>query len=72
MITDSIGGRKFVYAVLAVALSFALVILGKLTADSWTTFVSIIGGIYVIGNVADQFISGSTPTPPTPATPAQP
>jgi hypothetical protein len=71
MITDSIGGRKFVYAVLAVALSFALVILGKLSADSWTTFVSIIGGIYVAGNVADQFISGNTPTPPTPATPAQ-
>lgn len=64
MITDSIGGRKFIYAVLAVALSFVLVIMGKLSADSWTTFVSIIGGIYVVGNVADQFIGGNTPTPP--------
>ena len=49
---ENLGGRKFLFALLAVVLASAFVLTGKLTADSWTTFVSVIGGIYVIGNVA--------------------
>lgn len=48
--------RKFIYALVAVILSYSLVIAGKLDAQTWTNFVSIIGGIYVIGNIAEKTV----------------
>jgi hypothetical protein len=44
--------RKFLFAILVVVLSFILVFIGKITSTEWVGFVEIIGGIYVIGNVA--------------------
>jgi hypothetical protein len=58
---DAIGGRKFVYAILVVVLGFVLVFIGKVTAEDWMNFASIVGGIYVIGNIVSQF---SPPTEP--------
>jgi hypothetical protein len=56
-------GRKFVFAVLVVVLSFALVIFGKLNADAFTNFSAIIGGIYVVGNVSAT-VANKITTPP--------
>jgi hypothetical protein len=50
---DQLGGRKFVYALLVVVLAFVLVVVGKLTTDAFIGFAETMGGIYVIGNVAE-------------------
>ncbi len=48
---EKFGGRKFIFGILGVVLSFILVLMGKLNADAWATFIEVIGGTYVIGNV---------------------
>ena len=53
---DKLGGRKFIFAVLAVVAGFYLVTIDKVTAEQWMNFTSIIGGIYVIGNVVSKTI----------------
>jgi hypothetical protein len=52
---DAIGGRKFAFAVLIVILGFVLVIMGKVTPEAWITLSSVVGGIYVTGNVVSKF-----------------
>lgn len=52
---SKLGGRKFLFAILAVLLSFILVLARFATAEQWMQFVEIIGGAYVIGNVASKF-----------------
>ena len=49
---EKLGGRKFIYAMVAVVMSFVLVLLKELEPDIFLKFIEIIGGIYVIGNVA--------------------
>lgn len=46
-----IGGRKFFFALLVTIMAFILVLMEKMSTDSFTTFIGIIGGIYVLGNV---------------------
>lgn len=48
--------RKFIYAILVVVAGFILVVVGKATADQWMTFTTVMGGIYVIGNVATKVV----------------
>ncbi|MBC7238627.1 MAG: hypothetical protein H5T71_00820, partial [Chloroflexi bacterium] len=54
-----LGGRKFLFAVLVVVLAFALVLARLADAEQWMRFVEIVGGAYVLGNVASKF----TPKP---------
>jgi hypothetical protein len=56
---DKIGGRKFLYAVLIVALGYSLVVLNQTTAKEWMAFAAVIGGTYIIGNVASKFANGN-------------
>ena len=52
---ENIGGRKFVFAILALALGFLLVATGKTDADTWFKFAEIVGATYVVGNVVTKF-----------------
>jgi hypothetical protein len=52
---ERVGGRKFIFAILVVILSFVLVITKTLPVITWLDFVTTIGGIYVIGNVVTKF-----------------
>ncbi|MBC7236232.1 MAG: hypothetical protein H5T69_10335 [Chloroflexi bacterium] len=52
---SKLGGRKFLFALLAVILSFILVLARLATAEQWMQFVEVIGAAYVIGNVASKF-----------------
>lgn len=51
--------RKFLYAANSIVLGFILVLFDKATAEAWFTFVTVIGGIYVIGNVVTKSIPGT-------------
>ena len=53
------GGRKFVFALLAIVLGFVMVMTGATTAKEWMGFVELLGGIYVTGNVVSKFATGS-------------
>lgn len=57
---EKIGGRKFLFAILAVLMCFVLVLTGYTTADKWLQFVEIIGGSYILGNVASKFAPTNT------------
>lgn len=57
------GGRKFFYALLVVILAFALVLTDKISADAFLKFVEIIGGSYVVGNVASKFANPKETNP---------
>ena len=47
---EKLGGRKFIIAVLAVVLAFALVILKVVLPNEFLDFVKWIIGIFVVGN----------------------
>lgn len=49
---EKLGGRKFVFAILAAVLGFVLVIVGKVEANVFLDFVKWIAGIFVVGNAA--------------------
>ena len=51
---DKLGGRKFIYAASVVILAFVLVVTKYLEAAEWLKFAELVGGIYVIGNVANK------------------
>ncbi len=51
---NNLGGRKFVFCLLLTVLSFVLVLVKSLTPREWIDFVTIIGGIYVAGNVGTK------------------
>lgn len=52
---NKLGGRKFLFAVLAVVLAFALVLAKLADAEQWMRFVQVIGAAYILGNVASKF-----------------
>ncbi len=49
---EQLGGRKFVYAVLALLLGFILVMFSKVDANQFLEFTKWIAGIFVAGNAA--------------------
>ena len=52
---DKIGGRKFVFGLLAVVLAFVLVLNGSVLPEAWFDFVEFILATYVAGNVVSKF-----------------
>lgn len=46
--------KKFIYALLVTILGFILVALHQVKPDDWFSFVQVIGGIYVVGNIAEK------------------
>lgn len=50
---EKIGGRKFVYAILAVIVGLVFAILKIVSGEQILNFIEIIGGTYVIGNVVE-------------------
>jgi len=51
---EKLGGRKFIFALLSVLLLFVLVVLGKILPETFVNAIEIIGGTYVIGNIATK------------------
>lgn len=47
---EKLGGRKFIFAILALVLAFALVLLKIVTAESFLEFVKWVAGIFIAGN----------------------
>ena len=48
---DKLLSRKFIYVMVAIVLSYTLVITGALKATDWLDFVKAMGVIYVAGNL---------------------
>ncbi len=55
---EKFGGRKFIFAMLAIILSFILVVLKMVEPTDWFNFTGVIGGSYIIGNVASKLTNG--------------
>jgi hypothetical protein len=53
----ALGGRKFIYALLVTILGFVLVLVEKVPASDYLTFVGVIGATYVLGNVANKAVT---------------
>lgn len=51
---ETLGGRKFIFAILTVVLGFILVVLKEITAEDWLQMAQVVGGVYVMGNVATK------------------
>lgn len=62
---DQLLSKKFIYALFVELISGIFVLSGKLTGAEWTVFTSVIGGIYVVGNLGDAFINTKANTPTT-------
>lgn len=56
LFNDAVG-RKFVFAVLVTILGFILVLGGKVSAENWQTFVMVISGLFIAGNLGDKIIN---------------
>jgi hypothetical protein len=52
---DPLFSRKFIYALVVVVMGFILTAMGQVSAESFFNFAQLIGGIYVLGNVASKF-----------------
>jgi hypothetical protein len=52
---DHYLSRKFIYALLAVMMGFILTVMDHVSAESFFNYVQIIGGSYILGNVASKF-----------------
>lgn len=50
----SLLSRKFIFAMAAMACGFYLTAVGKVDPKDFFTFISVIGGIYVAGNVTGK------------------
>ena len=46
--------KKFIFALVAIAMGFVLVLLDKTTSDFFFKFAEIVGGTYVVGNISDK------------------
>lgn len=54
---EKLGGRKFIFGVLLIVMGFVFVILNKVTVDAFFSFAQVIGGGYILGNVATKVIT---------------
>jgi len=53
---NKVGGRKFVFAILATILSFVLVLTNRVESREWLAFMGVVGGTYVLGNVGSRIM----------------
>jgi hypothetical protein len=51
---ESLGGRKFIFALVATLLGFGLVLSGSLFPQDFLDFVKFLLATYVVGNVATK------------------
>ena len=54
---DAFLSRKFIFALLLTALGFTLVMVGKVSSEAFLDFAKWVGGIYVVGNVANKVVA---------------
>lgn len=59
--TDKLGGRKFIFALLVTILGFSLVVLHQVNPKDWFAFIQLIGGIYVLSNMSEKAVDIFTP-----------
>lgn len=53
---DSLLSRKFLFSAVSVLLAYTLVLSGKVEPKEFFNFVEIMGGAYILGNVATKII----------------
>ena len=53
---DAIGGRRWVFTLLAFCTASVLLWFGKLTGEQWVSLVPMLAGIYVAGNVGQRAV----------------
>ena len=46
--------KKFIFALVAIAMGFTLVLMKETTSDVFFKFVEVVGGLYVLGNISDK------------------
>ncbi len=51
---ELLGGRKFIFAMTALFLSFIMVMAKLVSASDWQGFVAILGITYITGNVMEH------------------
>jgi hypothetical protein len=57
MTNDNLLSTKFIFAMVSLVAGLFLCFLGKVTATDFFAFAEIIGGSYILGNVAQKFIT---------------
>lgn len=54
---EGLLSRKFLYAIMVIVMSYVLVLTGRVEPKEFMDFATVIGGIYVIGNVGTQIVN---------------
>jgi hypothetical protein len=52
---EKLGGRKFVFGFLCLVSAFVVLLVKPDMLKNWVDTCGVIGGIYVLGNVASKF-----------------
>ena len=51
---DHLGGRKFIFGLVLTVCATVFVLIGKVTVQEWMAFEAVVGGSYIIGNIAEK------------------
>jgi len=54
-LNDNLTSTKFIFAMFALFLAFVLVCFQYVTGEQFLTFVNVLGGSYILGNVVAKF-----------------
>ena len=57
---NNLLSTKFLFCMLSIVMAFVLVIVEKIGAPEFLTFVNIMGATYIIGNVAAKAIDSNS------------
>jgi hypothetical protein len=52
---DKFLSRKYILSIVLIALSYVLVLVGKISPKEWIDFTMVVAGGYLIGNVGSKF-----------------
>lgn len=54
---EKVGGRKFIFGILLIIMGFVLVLTNKVSVETFFSFAQLVGGGYVLGNVATKVVT---------------
>jgi len=53
---ENLKSTKFIYCVMVIVMAFVLTVMRMIESQAFLSFAEIIGGSYIIGNVASKVI----------------
>lgn len=53
-------GRKFLWAILGATIALVLVFTGKISGDAYLNFYALLGGTFLLGNIAEKAVNKMT------------